>query len=456
MYRSKFVIGALILALAATLMGANWWFRRDRSPRVTAEMVQTRDLEALVSASGKIQPKRSVDISANTVGQVTRVAVNEGDKVRRGQFLLQIDARTLRTAVERSEAGVLAARSGLETSRVAVETAQANLDRARRDLKRQQDLWRDELTTRETLERAENDLRVRETELKARQQDVTTREQQIKQEAASLESNRYELTKVTLESPIDGIVTRRNIDEGETVVMGTMNNAGTVLMTIADMSVVQAEIEVDETDIPNVAIGQPAQVSIDAIPGRTFKGHVAEIGNSPIQSATTPQTSTTASQATNFKVVIVLDEAVPVSTRPGFTSAADITTAVRQRAIAVPIQAVTVRELVYDAAGRIVRQPPPPRARTSAPVEPTVAAQPLAAGQTRKETEGVFAFRDGKAEFVPITVGIAGERYFEVLSGLHEGDEIITGPYTSVRQIADGDRVKLDQSTVDSHQSTVR
>lgn len=444
MFRHKFVIGGLIVALASALVGTNWWFRRDRSLSVTAEIVQRRDLEAIVSASGKIQPKRSVDISANTVGQVTRVAVNEGDKVRRGQFLLQIDARTLQMAVERSEAGVLAARSGLETSRVAVETAQANLDRARRDMKRQQDLWRDELTTREALERAENDLRVRETELKASQQEVTTREQQIKQETASLESNRYELTKVMLESPIDGIVTRRNIDEGETVVMGTMNNPGTVLMTIADMSVVQAEIEVDETDIPNVAIGQPANVSIDAIPDRTFKGHVTEIGNSPIQSSTTTaQTATTPGQATNFKVVIVLDDAVPIAIRPGFTSTADITTAVRQRAIAVPIQAVTVRDLVYDAAGRIVRQPPRPRARTSAPVEPTVAAQPFSPGQTRKETEGVFVFRGGKAEFVPIKVGIAGERYFEVLSGLHEGDEIITGPYNSVRQIADGDRVKL-------------
>ena len=446
MLRRKFVIGGLVLALVAALVG-NLWFRRDRNVEVTAEIVQKRDLEAIVSASGKIQPKRSVDISANTVGRVTRVAVNEGQKVTRGQFLLQIDARTLQTAVQRSEAAVLAARSGLESARVAVETAQANLDRARRDLKRQQDLWNDQLTTRETLERAENDVRVRETELKARQQEVTTREQQIRQEAANLESNRYELTKVTLESPIDGIVTRRNIDEGETVVVGTMNNAGTVLLTIADMSMVQAEIEVDETDIPSVAIGQPATVSIDAIPERTFQGHVTEIGNSPIQSATNPQNTTT-TQATNFKVVIVLDNAVPIGIRPGFTCTADITTAVRKRAIAVPIQAVTVRELVYDAAGHIVRQPPQPRARRSAPLERTAPAQTLLPGQTRKETDGVFALRSGKVEFVPIKVGIAGERYFEVLSGLRDGDQIITGPYSSVRQIADGDSVKLDQTSV--------
>ena len=439
MFRNKYVIAGLILTIVAAVIGATLWFRRTRDIEVAAEAVARRDLDAVVSASGKIQPKRSVDISANTVGRVTRVGVDEGDKVTKGQFLLQIDARTLQTAVQRSEAAVQGARSGLEAARVGIETAQANLDRARRDFKRQQDLWKDELTTREALERAENDVRVRETELKARQQDVTTREQQIKQEAANLESNRYELTKVTLQSPIDGIVTRRNIDEGETVVVGTMNNAGTVLMTIADMSIVQAEIEVDETDIPNVATGQPAKVSIDALPGRTFDGHVTEIGNSPIQSATTAQGST-ASQATNFKVAIVLDHAVPAGIRPGFTCTADITTAVRRQTIAVPIQAVTVRELVYDRAGQIVRQP---RLRRPAVGELPPAAPALAPGQTRKETEGVFVLRAGTANFTPTTVGIAGEKYFEVLSGLSEGDQVITGPYSSVRQIADGDPVKL-------------
>ena len=397
MRRNKVVIGGIILGLAAAVIGATLWFRRTQDIEVTAEVVQKQDLAAIVSASGKIQPKESVDISANTMGRVTRVAVREGDRVTRGQFLLQIDARTLETAVQRSEAAVLGAQSGLESAHVAVETAQANLDRAQRDLKRQQELWKDELTTREALERAQNDLQVRQTELKARQQDVATREQQIRQEAASLDSNRYELTKVTLDSPINGVVTRRNIDEGETVVVGTMNNAGTVLMTIADMSVVQAEIEVDETDIPNVAIGQTAKISIDAIPDRTFVGRVAEIGNSPIQAATGTALNTTTSQATNFKVVIVLDDQMPGAIRPGFTCAADITTAVRHKALAVPIQAVTVRELVYDAAGHIARQPRPQGRRPMTP-EPAALVQPLAPGHTRKETEGVFVLRAGRAE----------------------------------------------------------
>jgi HlyD family secretion protein len=439
----KLIIAGVMVAVAVALVVVNLYYRRSNDVEVTAETVQKRDLEAIVSASGKVQPKLSVDISANTMGQVTQVAVNEGDKVAKGQFLLQIDARTLQAAVQRSQAAVLGARSGLEAARVAVETAQANLERARRDLKRQQDLWKDGLTTREALERAENDVRVRETELKARQQEIATREQQINQEAANLETNRYELTKVRLESPIDGLVTRRNIDEGETVVVGTMNNQGTVLMTIADMSVVQAEVEVDETDVPNVSIGQVAKVTIDAVPDRTFKGHVTEIGNSPIQATGTQ--GTTARQATNFKVVVMLDESIPAGVRPGFTCTADITTAVRSKALAVPIQAVTVRELVYDAAGKIVREPQTRRRRR--PSSMSVSAEELPEGHTRNETEGVFAFRSGRAEFVPVKVGIAGEKFFEVLSGLNQGDQVITGPYASVRQITDGDSVQLDTST---------
>ena len=443
MSAKKLLIGGLVLVLAAAIVAANFWFRRGEGAEVTAERILKRDLEAIVSASGKIQPKSSVDISANTMGQVTRVAVNEGERVKAGQFLLQIDARTLQTAVQRSEAAVLGARSGLAAAHVAVETAQVNLDRARRDLQRQQDLWKDELTTREALERAENDVRLRETELRARQQEVETREQQIRQETANLESNRYELTKVTIESPIDGLVTRRNIDEGETVVVGTMNNAGTVLMTIADMAVVQAEVEVDETDVPSVAIGQLAEVTIDALPDRTFAGRITEIGNSPIQAA-----AATGRQATNFKVVVVLDDALPEGIRPGFTCTADITTAVRGQAIAVPIQAVTIRQLVYDQEGKIVREPETRRRRRTV-VEPTVSAEELPPGQERRETEGVFRLRDGRAEFTPVKVGIAGERYFEVMSGLEEGDQVITGPYNSVREVDDGDAVRVQTSSSD-------
>jgi HlyD family secretion protein len=204
------------------------------------------------------------------------------------------------------------------------------------------------------------------------------------------------------------------------------------------MSVIQAEVEVDETNIPQVQIGQIAKISIDAIPDRTFKGHVSEIGNSPIQAAA----GSTATQATNFKVAVMLDEPVP-EVRPGFTCTADITTATRKEVVSVPIPAVAVRELVYDANGQIVKEPRNDKRRRS-PVETVAAASELKPGQTRKEVEGVFVLRDGRAEFVPIKMGIAGDKFFEVVSGLKPGDQVITGPYNSVRGMADGDQVKVE------------
>jgi HlyD family secretion protein len=340
--------------------------------------------------------------------------------------------------VERTEASLAAARSQMVQLRLSLDSARAALKQAEDNLKRQQELWKGGLTTRETLERAENELKMRRSDLSSQEQQVKTQELRMEQESATAESARFDLSKVRIESPITGIVTRRNIEEGETVVVGTMNNAGTVLLTIADMSVIQAEVEVDETDIPSVEIGQPAKVTIDAMPGRTFTGKVAEIGNSPIQ-VTTGQAAST--QATNFKVVVTLDSEV-VEVRPGFTCTAEITTAVRADAVAVPIQATTVREVVVDEKGEIVRNTETgdrPRRQTAGAVQ----AAELKPGQSRKELEGVFVARDGKAVFVPVTTGIAGDKYFEVKSGLEEGDSVIVGPFASVRELADGAAVQI-------------
>jgi HlyD family secretion protein len=434
------VVGVLVVAGVAA--GAYARSKQEKGTLVTAENVQRRDLEAIVSASGKIDPRRQVNISAQSIGRVTRIGVREGDRVTAGQFLLQIDPVAAESVVRRDEAAVAGARTGLEQARVQVQSAQASLDVARQTLKRQQELWQAGLTTRETLERAEADVTMRESDLNARAQEIRTREEQVRQQEAGLVNSRYNLSQSRFVSPFDGIVTRRNVEEGENVVMGTMNNAGTVLLTVADMSVVEAEIEVDETDIPNVKMGQAATVTIDAIEGRTFKGRVTEIGNSPIQVA-----GQTAGQrtATNFKVVVTLDE-VSDEIRPGFTCTADISTDTRAQAVAVPIQALTVRELEYDRAGAVVPKPrPQPTSRfqfgpPAAPVAPPVTELPV--GHTRKEVEGVFVIRDGKAQFLKVEVGIAGERYFEVLSGLKDGDRVITGPFDSVRNLFDGDEVR--------------
>ncbi len=444
MSRKNVLIAIVIVLIGAGVVAANLYYRKDKGLTVTTDVIKTRDLEAIVSASGKIQPKRLVNISAETSGRVVDLAVNEGDRITKGQFLLQIDPKSLRTRVEGNSASLRSAEASLDQLRQGVETARVQIDQAQQNLARQRNLWAQQLTTREALDRAENDLKTAQSALSEREKQITVQASRISQERSTLESARYDLTKVRMESPIDGIVTRRNIQQGETAVIGTMNNAGTVLLQLADMSIIQAEVEVDETSIPNVQLGQKAKITIDAIPDRTFKGHVSEIGNSPIQAAT----GSAGTQATNFKVSVLLDEPVP-EVRPGFTATADISTATRKEVVSVPIPAVAVRELIYDAGGQVVKEPKTDT-RKRRVASDAVAAAPageLKPGQTRKETEGVFAVRDGKAEFVPIKMGIAGDKYFEVLSGLKAGDQVITGPYNSVRGMADGDLVKVDNVT---------
>ncbi len=446
MSRKNILITLAVVLAGGAIVGANLYFKRDKGVTVTTETIRTRDLEAIVSASGKIQPKRLVNITAETTGRVVNLAVNEGDRIRSGQFLLQIDPKSLRSRVDNSEASLQVASASLEQMRQAVETARVQLEQARQTLTRQQGLWKQQLTTRAELEKAENDVKAAESALVERDKSAKAQDSRIMQERASLENAKYDLSKVRIESPIDGIVTRRNIQEGETAMIGTMNNAGTVLLTLADMSIIQAEVEVDETNIPNVKLGQSAKITIDAVPDKSFKGHVSEIGNSPIQA-----TAGSTTQATNFKVVVVLDEKVP-EVRPGFTCTADITTATRQGVPSVPIPSVAVRELIFDANGQVIKEPKDKKSRRRSSgdsvVDPVASAAELKPGETRKETEGVFVVRDKSknVEFVPIKMGIAGDKYFEILSGLKPGDHVVTGPYNSVRNIADGDDVKVDNS----------
>jgi HlyD family secretion protein len=453
MSRKNVLIVIAVVLLGAAVVGANLYFKKDKGLVVTTDVIKNRDLEAVVSASGKVQPKRLVKISAETSGRIVNLAVNEGDRIKKGQFLLQIDPKSLSSRVESGSASLRAAEQSLDQMRQSIETARVQLQQAQQNLTRQRDLWAQQLTTREALDRAENDLKSAESAVQEREKLMRPQESRIAQERATLESARYDLSKVRIESTIDGIVTRRNVQEGETAVIGTMNNAGTVLLELADMSVIQAEVEVDETNIPHVQLGQPAKITIDAMPDKTFKGHVAEIGNSPIQPAAGAATSST--QATNFLVKVMIDDPIP-DARPGFTCTADITTATRKDAVSVPIPAVAVRELVFDANGQVVKEPRDPKGRRRAPApaaasggsgfDPVASAAELKPGQTRKEVEGVFVMRDGRAEFVPIKMGIAGDKYFEVLNGVKPGDQVITGPYNSVRGMADGDLVKVDNS----------
>lgn len=444
MLRKKWFWAVIVLLVVGGVASAMLRGRQPAGTTVSAETIQLRDLEAIVSASGTIEPEKTVNISAQSMGRVTRLAVNEGDRVKAGQFLLQIDAVIAEAAVRRDEAAVAGARTALDQSRVSLQSGRASLDLARQDLKRQEELSAAGLTTREALERAQAEVSIRESDLAAREAEIRNRETQLNQQEAGLRSSQHSLSQVRFNAPFDGVVTRRNIEEGENVVVGTMNNAGTVLLTVADMSVIEAEIEVDETDVPFVELGQTAKVSIDAIPDRTFTGRVTEIGNSPIQPAA-GQAASAQRTATNFKVTVTIDGEVP-GVRPGFTCTAEITTATRSKVVAVPIQALSVRELVYDAQGVIIHETRPPRGRwqfgppAATPVAASVSAE-LQPGQRREETEGVFLIRDGKAAFVPVKLGIAGERYLEVTSGLSDGDRVITGPFDAVRGLYEGDVV---------------
>jgi HlyD family secretion protein len=443
--KKKILIGVGVVVILGAIAFANFKFKRTEGVSVNTEAIKKRNLEAIVSASGKIQPKRSVNISADTMGRVTNLAVNEGDRITKGQFLLQIDPRNLASAFNQTEASLAASRSQMEQMRVSSESAKASLKQAQDNFNRQQQLWKGGLTTKEALDSAESTLKMRQAEANAADRQIETQRMRVQQEQASLENAKYNLSKVRIESPITGIVTRRNIEEGETVVVGTMNNAGTVLLTIADMSVIEAEVEVDETDIPSVKLGQTAKITIDAMTGKTFTGKVTEIGNSPIQASGSTGAPTSASQATNFKVVVTLDTEI-AEVRPGFTCTAEITTATRKDVVSVPIQATTVREMVVDDNDNIVRDPEADKKRPKRPAGVQAQTAELKPGQSRKEIEGVFVVKDGKAVFTPVKTGIAGDKYFEVTSGLKEGDSVIVGPFSSVRELADGAQVKVEQA----------
>ena len=387
-----------------------------RARRSRSKAIQKRDLEAIVSASGKIDPKKTVNISAQTMGRVTRLAVKEGDRVKRRPVPAadRSGQRRSRGAPRRRRRSP-ARRTALEQSRVGLQSARANLEVARQTLKRQQELWAAGLTTREILERAQAEVEVRESDLRAREQEIKNRETQLNQQEAGLRSSQHTLAQVRFEAPFDGIVTRRNIEEGENVMVGTMNNAGTVLLTVADMSVIEAEVEVDETDIPFVQLGQLAKVMIDAIADKKFTGTVTEIGNSPIQAAGARH------DAHRDELQGHGDDR-----RPDSGGASGIHLHGRDHH-GDPKQAVVGADPVDDRARAALRRAGQRRARAAA-AAPGLPVRPAAGrrrrrrrrrnckpGEKREEVEGVFLMRDGKAAFAIVKTGIAGERYLEVL-----------------------------------------
>jgi len=435
----KIAVAAAVAVLIAAVVVVNLKFERKKKVTVQTEKIEHRRLKSVVTASGKIKPKKQVNISASTIGKVTKLAVAEGDLVAEGQFLLQIDPAPLAEEVSALKASIAMANAGLAQSR-------ASLEQARLELRRLTELKKSDLATDQDIDRARTSVQVETARSQAGEREIERLE-------ANLRSAHHMLSQVTFSAPLAGLITVMNIEEGENVVTGTMNNPGTVLMTIADLSEIEAEIDVDETDVVGIQIGQPATVSIDAFPGRKFKAEVVKVGNSAVAATGVSATD----QTTNFRVTLALRETVP-GIKPALSCSADITTAVRERVLAIPIQSMTIRALPEEKPASALKSGGKKEEgdgvqAASGPGKEAPGATPPAAGEDTdesradREKEGAFVVRDGVARFVPVKTGISGERFFEVMEGLKEGDEVVTGSYQAIRDLKDGDAVKVDNTS---------
>jgi HlyD family secretion protein len=426
------------------------------------------DLTSLVTASGEIKPKNYINIGANAVGDITELLVKEGDHVRKGQLLAKIedvqpeaDVQAQRASVASAEADSTAAEAGLKASDENLATMKAGLDRdhadlarMKADLDRAKALYDEKLMAEQDFELKKYTYQAQEAAVKESEARLTQARAQREQTAAQLASyqKRVAMAKANLVrfddvlnkhssyAPLDGVVTNLPVRAGETVVPGLQNQSGTLIMTIADMSLITAEVKVDETDIVNVAIGQRAEITIDAIPNKTFKGHVTEIGNTAILRSTgvaASQSAISSQEAKDFKVVVALDNP-PDEIRPGLSCTAKITTATRQNVLTIPIQALTVRQ-----RGDLEVKP----AKTGGGAQAATKPDPAAEKAKKEELQGVFVVQDGKAVFHKVETGITGATDIEVLNGLKDGDQIVTGTYQVIRTIKNQTQVKVDNKT---------
>ncbi len=419
--KKKILIGvgvALVIGVFATLA-----LRQGRrgGVEVRSEKVQRRDLVSLVTASGRIRPHLSVDIQADVSGRIVELRVDEGEVVIRGDTLLVIDPTTFRAALRRAQAA-------LSSAQATAAQARANRDQAERSLRRTRRIREQnkELISDQELETAETNFEVNEALYQAA-------EHQVAQARANLQEARDQLAKTVISAPMSGRVTRLNVEEGETAIVGTMNNPGTVLLTVADLSEMEAVIEVDETDIPEIELGDSADVEVDAFPDQTFTGRVTEIAHSSIQGGTLGLSGSTSDQSVDFEVVIQLDDP-PSQLRTDLSCTADVVAATRDSAHNIPIIALTLRQPEEEEEEEEEEE----RSGDTEAEEIQLLDEDEA-----EEEEGVFVINgDNTVTFRPVKVGIAGREHFEVLEGLEEGETIVAGSYQAIRRLKDGDPVK--------------
>jgi HlyD family secretion protein len=418
--RHKVVIGIVVVLVLGSAAGLAVIQGRDRGVEVRMEEVGSRDLVATVTASGNVRARRTVDISSDVPGRVVELNVDEGDDVEEGFVLLRIDPTQYEAQVARNEGALSAAKAR-------VLEQEANVVRARRDYDRIRSL-----SERDSLLVSAQQVQDAQTALEVAQAQLQSLEFGVAQSEAALAETREYLRKTVIRAPISGKVTRLNIELGETVVVGTMNNPGSLILTISDLSVVEAVMEVDETDVPLIALGDSALVELDAFPDRQFSGRVTEIGNSAIRPPASTSAAGGQAQAIDFEVVITLTDP-PESARPDLSATADVVIDVREDALAVPIIAVTVR----DEEARAPSNEDEERDETARRQQ-----GPVARSRMEGAVEGVFVVRGSTVTFTEVEIGITGQEYFEVLSGVEEGDTVVAGPYQRIRNLNDGDAVR--------------
>jgi HlyD family secretion protein len=407
--RTKLILATVAALVLAGVVAGVIRDRRKREVEVREEQVARRDLVAAVTASGKIQPKKKVDISADITGRIIKISVREGDMVTKGQLLLQIDPTVYEANLQRAQALFASAGAGATQAR-------SNRDQAQRTLQRTRDLHEQNpnLISPEQLKQAQTAFEVAGANLSAA-------EHQVDQARASVQEARDNLRKTRLVAPIEGRVTRLPVEEGEVAVPSTFSKDIGLLMTISDLSVIQAKVQVDETDVVRLHFADSVEVAIDAFPDTVFLGRVTKISNSSIENPGAVAASAN-TRAVDYYVEVTLDRP-PVDVRPDLSATARIITDTRARVLTIPIIALTVRENT-------------PLSTETRPTDTSSVTR------HRRVTEGVFVIEKGVVTFRPVRVGIAGDEYFEVLEGLKEGEVIAAGPYQAIRDLKDGTRVR--------------
>jgi HlyD family secretion protein len=445
MRRSRKIALIVVVALAVVVAASVLW-QKQKAGVVAVQIgeVKRQDLASIVTASGEIRPRNYVNITSQSFGKIVEINVVEGQRVRRGQVLLRMEAVQAGAEVEASRANVASLESAVQAAEASLKTAEAELRRNRADFdratlnwERAQGLHKDQLISRQEYD-------TRKAEFEGAQAGVALAEARVGQAKAELErsrstlqSSRANLTraadvlqKTNYPSPIDGVVTNLPVHVGEQMVPGIQNSPGSFLLTVADMSEVTAEVKVDETDIVNVKMGQPAEVTIDAFPNQTFKGRVTEIGSTALVRSTgrsTVELTTGTQEAKDFKVVITLDNP-PDVVRPGLSTTARVTTATREKVLAIPIQALTIRRKAdIEAAERASKGEKTAKAATVAATAET--------NKDKEEWQGVFVVKDGQARFQKVETGITGVTDIEITGGLDEGQKIVTGSYRVLREL---------------------